>query len=100
MPDPKLASPKRCTKIVFGPSVLIIASNESSNPRMIDVIPTIDVMPMTTPRTVSADRILLARIVPSAITIVSSEERDTDRARLLFLPKRFDRVQRAARIAG
>src|SRR5690349_11715394 len=38
---------------------------------MSDVIPTIDVMPMTTPSTVSAERILLARSVSHDMTKIS-----------------------------
>ena len=38
---------------------------------MSEVMPTIDVMPMTMPRTVSPDRILLARSVSSASSAVS-----------------------------
>src|SRR5262245_35847890 len=44
---------------------------DSSKPRMSAVMPTIDVMPMTTPSTVSAERILLVRTVSNAITITS-----------------------------
>ena len=73
MPDPALAKLTRATMIVFGPSSRIMSRNESSKPRMIELMPTMAVMPMTTPRTVSADRILLARIVPNAIPIVSAK---------------------------
>ena len=45
--------------------------NDSSNPRMIELIPTMAVMPITTPRTVSAERILLAQIVAMAMLMVS-----------------------------
>ena len=45
--------------IVFGPIWLIASRSDLSNPRMSDVMPTIEVMPITTPSTVSAERILL-----------------------------------------
>ena len=38
---------------------------------MIAVMPTIDVMPMTTPRTVSPERILFVRTVSNAIEMTS-----------------------------
>jgi hypothetical protein len=46
-----------------------------SKPRIIAVMPTIDVMPMTTPSTVSAERILLVRIVSNAIATTSQTGR-------------------------
>ena len=70
-PDAKLRPPKRCTKIVFGPSELIELRSEVSKPRISEVIPTIDVTPITTPSTVSAERILLLRSVSNAISAVS-----------------------------
>ena len=73
MPEPALAKLMRATMMVLGPSSRIMSRNESSKPRMIELMPTIAVMPITTPRTVSPDRILLARIVPSAIPIVSAK---------------------------
>ena len=45
-----------------------MSRSDSSKPRMSDVMPTIEVMPMTTPRIVSAERILFVRSVSSAIT--------------------------------
>ena len=70
----ELANPEtRATMMVFGPSVRMRSRNDSSNPRMIELIPTMAVMPMTTPRTVSAERILFARIVPKAMPIVSAK---------------------------
>src|SRR5262249_17425894 len=63
--------PNRCRKIVLGPIVRIIARSDSSKPRIIAVMPTIDVMPMTTPSTVSAERILLPRTVSNAIATTS-----------------------------
>src|SRR6185436_3041887 len=54
---------------------------------MSDVMPTIAVMPMTTPRIVSADRSLLPRSVSSAM-------RTTSPASPLFTAERLDRIQR------
>ena len=67
----RLSAPHFCTMIVFGPSWLIESRSELSNPRMSDVMPTIDVMPMTTPSTVSAERILLVRSVSTDIVTIS-----------------------------
>ena len=69
--DEKLEMPNFCTKIVFGPSELIDSRSEESNPRISDVMPTIDVTPITTPSTVSAERILLLRRVSNAMAAVS-----------------------------
>ena len=63
MPAEKLSAPNFCTMIVSGPSWLIESRNDWSKPRISEVIPTIDVMPMTTPSTVNAERILLVRSV-------------------------------------
>ena len=57
--------------MVLGPSWLIDSRSELSNPRMSDVMPTIDVMPMTTPSTVSAERILFVRSVSIDIVMIS-----------------------------
>ena len=62
------------TRMVFGPSSLMESRSDSSNPRMSEVMPTIEVMPMTTPSTVSAERILLVRSVSSDMTTISREE--------------------------
>ena len=70
-PPAKLVMPKRWTKIVFGPIAAIISRSDWSKPRIIAVMPTIDVMPMTTPSTVSAERILLPRTVSNAIATTS-----------------------------
>src|SRR5476649_2004759 len=86
-PPATLAIPKRWMKIVLGPIVLIISRSDWSKPRIIDV------MPMTTPSTVSTDRILLPRTVSKAIT-TTSLIRPTLIARRLFLPERFDRIER------
>ncbi len=57
-------------------------------------MPTIEVMPMTTPSTVSADRILLPASVSSAIAAVSrSSARLLGESAHLFPPQRFDRIQ-------
>ena len=71
LPAEKLNALNFWTKTVFGPSARIESRSDSSNPRMSDVIPTIDVMPMTTPRTVSAERILLVRSVSNDIDTIS-----------------------------
>ena len=71
-PDEKLSAPIFWTKIVFGPSSRIESRSDSSNPRMSEVIPTMDVMPMTTPSTVSAERILLVRSVSIDMTTISA----------------------------
>ena len=90
-----------CTKTVFGPSARIESRSDSSNPRMSDVIPTIDVMPMTTPRTVSAERILLVRSVSNDIDTISRTVR-TRIAAMLIRRLRSASIgsSRAARIAG
>ena len=70
-PPAKLVIPNRCTKMVFGPIAAIIWRSDWSNPRIIAVMPTIDVIPITTPRTVNAERILLPRTVSNAIATTS-----------------------------
>src|SRR5258705_3870000 len=84
------------TKIVLGPSWRMLSRSDWSNPRMSDVMPTIAVMPMTTPRTVSAERSLFTRRVSSA-SVTTSPKRAiraaARRAPILFAPQRFDRVQ-------
>ena len=59
------------TKIVFGPSCRMLSRSDWSKPRTSDVMPTIAVMPMTTPRTVNAERSLLTRSVSSASVTTS-----------------------------
>ncbi len=66
-----LVMPNRWTKIVSGPTARIMSRSDWSKPRIIAVMPTIDVMPMTTPRMVSAERILFERTVSKAITTTS-----------------------------
>ena len=57
-------------------------------------MPTIDVMPITTPSTVSAERILLLRSVSSAIAAVSRSSASCLHAgRWSFAPQRFDRIE-------
>src|SRR5687768_11361554 len=73
--------------MVFGPSSWMLSRSELSKPRMSDVMPTIDVMPMTTPRIVSADRILFVRTVSSAM-------RRTSPRSPLFTPQCLDRIER------
>src|SRR5258706_1171400 len=63
------------------------------------VIPTIDVMPMTTPSTVSPDRILFERIVSNAIAMTSVKRA----ARMLISlaacsPQRTQRTRRCERV--
>ena len=53
------------------PSVAIVARIDSSNPRIRDVMPTMAVMPMTTPSTVRPERSLLVRTVSKAMTMTS-----------------------------
>ena len=70
-PADRLTPLKRASMMVFGPSELIESRNDESKPRISDVMPTIDVTPMTTPSTVSAERILLPRSVLMAMPAVS-----------------------------
>ena len=77
--------------IVSGPSWLIAARRELSNPRISDVIRTIDVIPMTTPSTVSAERILLVRSVSNAIAKISENNPLRIVAMVLLSSQRFDR---------
>jgi hypothetical protein len=59
------------TKIVFGPIWRKRSLNDSSKPRIKAVMLTIEVMPMTTPRMVNAERSLLVRRVSTAIVRIS-----------------------------
>ena len=84
---------------MFGPSARIESRSDSSKPRISDVIPTIDVMPMTTPSTVNAERILLVRSVSNAMR---DDFARTDRLANLPRPTRAsalrsDRARRAHR---
>src|SRR6476469_1099716 len=85
-PEVRLTALTFPTKIVFGPSERIMSRSDESKPRMSDVIPTIDVMPITTPRTVNADRSLLPRRVSSAM-------RQTSPISPLFTTPRLDGVE-------
>ena len=71
-PPLKLPMPNRWTKIVLGPIAPSRSRSDWSKPRISAVIPTIDVMPMTTPSTVNPERILLLRTVSSAMTMTSA----------------------------
>src|SRR5712692_1645561 len=93
-PPAKLLMPKRWMKIVLGPIVLIISRSDWSKPRIIAVIPTIDVIPMTTPSTVSAERILLPRTVSNAIDTTSPKRLTRNAIRPASFPsQRFDRIE-------
>jgi hypothetical protein len=89
-PPLKLPMPKRWTKMVFGPIEPSMSRSDWSKPRIIAVMPTIDVMPMTTPSTVNPERILLVRSVSNAITATS---RHSPRLMALLTAKRLDRVE-------
>ena len=52
-------------------AVAMLSWSDMSNPRMSAVMATIDVMPMTTPSTVRAERILFERTVSKAMTMTS-----------------------------
>src|SRR6266571_218715 len=94
--------------MVLGPIARIISRSDWSKPRIIAVMPTIDVMPMTTPRTVSPERILFVRTVSKAI-VTTSQNRAARRAMAIeapaatarsgrrrpisFAPQRFDGIE-------
>ena len=59
------------TKIVSDPNSRMVSRKDSSNPRMIAVMPTIEVMPISIPRIVKAERTFCVRIVSNAITTIS-----------------------------
>ena len=77
-----------------GPSSRIESRSDSSKPRISDVMPTIEVMPMTTPSTVSAERILFVRSVSNDIADDFAEQAGADAAIGLLAPQRFDRIER------
>src|SRR5690349_9536049 len=85
-PELRLTPLILATKIVLGPSDRIRSRSDSSNPRMSDVMPTIDVIPMTTPRIVRPERILLPRNVSSAM-------RQTSPIRPLFTAQCLDGIE-------
>ena len=70
-PLAKLLMPNRCTKMMRGPTWAMASRTDWSKPRMSAVMPTIDVMPMTTPRTVRPERSLFVRTVSNAIVTTS-----------------------------
>ncbi len=92
LPLPRLVKPNFWTKIVLGPISLMLLRSDSSKPRMSDVMPTMAVMPMTTPRTVRADRSLFERSVSIAIRTTS-----VSRPRRSFIgslpPQGFDGIE-------
>src|SRR5262249_44449005 len=57
--------------MILGPASAMRSRSDWSKPRIMAVMPTIDVMPITTPSTVSAERILFDQIVSNAITTTS-----------------------------
>src|SRR3954468_18993491 len=100
LPEAKLTALNFATNTVFGPRVRIASRSDSSKPRISAVMPTIEVMPMTTPRTVSAERILLVRSVSIDIDTISPNNPERNvaiRRRPLLAPQRFDRVQAGRR---
>ena len=72
LPAEKLARLNFDTMTVFDPSCRTSDSSWSPNPRTSDVMPTIDVTPITTPSIVRNDRSLLVLSVPSAIVTISA----------------------------
>src|SRR5262245_28237731 len=90
----KLNGPKRWMMMIFGPMALIESRSDSSNPRIIAVIPTIEVMPITTPRTVSAERILFDLSVSNAMRTTSWARPLRNAISLAsFAPKRLDWIE-------
>jgi hypothetical protein len=86
LPDPtRLSAPHFCTMMVLGPSCPIESRSDWSKPRMSDVMPTIDVIPMTTPSTVSAERILLVSSVCHDMATIS-DSRPVRTPGMLFAP--------------
>src|SRR5262245_60573046 len=91
-PFAKSVMPNRWMKIVFGPIVANRSRMDLSKPMMSDVMPTMAVMPITMPSTVSPERILLVRTVSNAIPMTSlkrSMRADTS----LLPPQRFDGIE-------
>src|SRR3989441_5147010 len=70
-PDAMLTPLNFATKMVSGPSWRMPSRSDSSKPRIIAVMPTTAVIPMTMPSTVSPERSLFARSVSSAMTTTS-----------------------------
>src|SRR5204863_4901959 len=81
-------------KIVLGPmAALMLSCSDRSKPRMSDVMATMDVMPITTPSTVSPERILLTRTVSNAITITSLRSPTRNARSRLLTAQRLDGIQ-------
>ena len=100
LPDAKLSAPNFCTMIVLGPSWLIESRSDLSKPRMSDVMPTIEVMPMTTPSTVSAERILFVRSVSIDIATISPSRPAAEGSHRCSTPGAALRSDRAPRPAS
>src|SRR5262245_22748215 len=91
--------------MILGPASAMRSRSDWSKPRIMAVMPTIDVMPITTPSTVSAERILFDQIVAKAITTTSRKSPSRiatshpsgARGRLqtsdLLVPQRLDGIQ-------
>ena len=58
-------------KIIFDPMLLIMPLTLSLRPRTIEEMPMTTATPMTMPSTVRPERILLLRMVSSAIVMIS-----------------------------
>src|SRR5712692_8987349 len=84
-----------------GPTCAMASRTDWSKPRMSAVMPTIDVMPMTTPRTVRPERNLFVRTVSNAIVTTSQRSPNRIAIKILnaqvercsFPPQRLDRIQ-------
>ena len=96
-PAERLTAENLATKTVSGPIVRNTSRSDSSKPRSSDVTPTIEVMPMTTPRTVKNDRILFDRIVSHDIARISLKS--AQRMRYSLLSASIGSSE-AARMAG
>ena len=72
LPCERLTKLNFVTNIVVGPICRNRSLNDSSKPRSSAVTLTIEVMPMTTPRMVRAERSLLVRSVSTAIVRISA----------------------------
>ena len=72
LPCERLTKLNFVTNIVVGPIWRNRSLNDSSKPRSRAVTLTIEVMPMTTPRMVRAERSLLLRSVSTAIVRISA----------------------------
>ena len=70
-PLTKFVKLNREMMMVLGPSCWIRPRSDWSKPRIIDVMATMDVMPITTPSTVRPERILFVRTVSKAMTTTS-----------------------------